>query len=181
MFRVVLPPSSGAHTAVSTAPGICHTVTAICRYRGRVGTGSSVLWVAYATHSTLELKCTAFFNWVLALHCWPIATTLIEFVAHEWRIRSMEFKESPYNGSRDAADEVGCRPHILLITLHRRIILVDGPDVLTRNVGNELPISPAKHPRTARISHRGRSLISRNPTSITVILTLRWDIPVVLS
>jgi hypothetical protein len=29
-------------------------VTAICRYRGRVGTGLSVLWVAYATRSTLE-------------------------------------------------------------------------------------------------------------------------------
>jgi hypothetical protein len=35
---------------VSTASGMCHTVTAICRYRGRVGTGLSVLWVAYATH-----------------------------------------------------------------------------------------------------------------------------------
>jgi hypothetical protein len=31
-------PSSGAHTTVSTASGICHAVTAICRYRGRVGT-----------------------------------------------------------------------------------------------------------------------------------------------
>jgi hypothetical protein len=32
-------PSSGAHTTVSTASGICHnTVTAIWRYRGRVGT-----------------------------------------------------------------------------------------------------------------------------------------------
>jgi hypothetical protein len=47
-------PSSGAHTTVSTASGICHTVTTICRYRGRVGTGLSVLWVAYATHSTLK-------------------------------------------------------------------------------------------------------------------------------
>jgi hypothetical protein len=36
-------PSSGAHTTVSTAYGICHIVTAICRYRGRVGTGLSVL------------------------------------------------------------------------------------------------------------------------------------------
>jgi hypothetical protein len=27
---------------------ICHAVTAVCRYRGRVGTGLSVLWVAYA-------------------------------------------------------------------------------------------------------------------------------------
>jgi hypothetical protein len=49
-------PSSGAHTTVSTASCICHNaVTGICRYRGRVGTGLSVLWVAYATHSTLKL------------------------------------------------------------------------------------------------------------------------------
>jgi hypothetical protein len=40
-------PSSRAHIPVSTASGICHTITAICRYRGRVGTGLSVLWVAY--------------------------------------------------------------------------------------------------------------------------------------
>jgi hypothetical protein len=39
-------PSSGAHTTVSTASGICHTVTVICRHRGRVRTGLSVLWVA---------------------------------------------------------------------------------------------------------------------------------------
>ena len=45
-------PSSGAQTTVTTASGICHTVTATCRYRGRVGTGLSVLWVAYATHNT---------------------------------------------------------------------------------------------------------------------------------
>jgi hypothetical protein len=30
---------------LSTASGICHTVTATCRYRGRVGTGLSVLWM----------------------------------------------------------------------------------------------------------------------------------------
>jgi hypothetical protein len=46
--------SSGAHITASTAYGICYTVTALCRYRGRVGTGLSVLWVAYATHSTLQ-------------------------------------------------------------------------------------------------------------------------------
>jgi hypothetical protein len=46
--------SSGAHTTVSTASGICRTVTAICRYRRRVGTGWSVLLLAYATHSTLK-------------------------------------------------------------------------------------------------------------------------------
>jgi hypothetical protein len=47
-------PASGAHTTVSTASGVCHTATAICRYRGRVGTSFSALWVAYATHSTLK-------------------------------------------------------------------------------------------------------------------------------
>ena len=37
-FGLYLHPSSGAQTTVSTAPGICHTFIAICRYRGRVGT-----------------------------------------------------------------------------------------------------------------------------------------------
>ena len=54
MFRWYHHPSSGAQTTVSTASGICHTVTAICCYRERVGTGLSVLWVAYATHSSLK-------------------------------------------------------------------------------------------------------------------------------
>jgi len=36
MFRVVHHPSSGAQTTVSTASCICHTVIAICRFRGRV-------------------------------------------------------------------------------------------------------------------------------------------------
>jgi len=35
-------PSSGAQTTVSTASGICHTVTATCRSRGRIETGLSV-------------------------------------------------------------------------------------------------------------------------------------------
>jgi hypothetical protein len=44
-FGWYLHSSSGAHTTVSTASVICHTVAAIWRYRGRVGTGLSVLWV----------------------------------------------------------------------------------------------------------------------------------------
>jgi hypothetical protein len=32
---------------VYTASGICHAIAAIRRYHGRVGTGLSVLWVAY--------------------------------------------------------------------------------------------------------------------------------------
>jgi hypothetical protein len=55
-------PSSGAHTTESTASGICHTVTAICRFRGRVGTGLSVLWVAYATHSSVVYCVVGNFN-----------------------------------------------------------------------------------------------------------------------
>jgi hypothetical protein len=34
-------------TTVSAASGICHTVTAICRYHGRVGTRLNVLWVVF--------------------------------------------------------------------------------------------------------------------------------------
>ena len=43
-FGWYLHPSSGAHTTVSTPSGICHAVTTTYRYRGRVGTGLSVLW-----------------------------------------------------------------------------------------------------------------------------------------
>jgi hypothetical protein len=45
-------PSSGGHTTVSTASGICHTVTAICRYQlEELETDLSVLWVAIAFHA----------------------------------------------------------------------------------------------------------------------------------
>jgi len=52
-------PSSGAQTTVSIASGICHTVTAICCYRGRVGTGLSVLCfvvggVSHRQHNTTQ-------------------------------------------------------------------------------------------------------------------------------
>ena len=48
-FGWYIHPSSVAQTTVSTASGNCHTVTAICCYRGRGGTGLNVLWVACAT------------------------------------------------------------------------------------------------------------------------------------
>jgi hypothetical protein len=47
-FGWYLHPSSGAHTTVSTASGICHTVTATCRYRGGVGT--AVGWRYHSKH-----------------------------------------------------------------------------------------------------------------------------------
>jgi hypothetical protein len=37
-FGLYHHPSSEAQTTVTTVSGICHTVTAICRYRERVGT-----------------------------------------------------------------------------------------------------------------------------------------------
>jgi hypothetical protein len=37
-------PSSGAQTTVSTASGICHTVTATCRYSGRYGNIISLIF-----------------------------------------------------------------------------------------------------------------------------------------
>jgi hypothetical protein len=55
-LETVLHVSGGTSTiirstkTVSTASGICHTVIATCRC---CRTGLSVLWVAYATHSTL--------------------------------------------------------------------------------------------------------------------------------
>ena len=53
-FGWYLHTSSRAQTTVSTASGIYRNVIATCRFRGRVTTGLSVLWVAYATHSTLK-------------------------------------------------------------------------------------------------------------------------------
>ena len=52
MFRVVPSPIIRSANNCIYSIWYCHAVTAICRYRWRVGTGLSVLWVPYATHST---------------------------------------------------------------------------------------------------------------------------------
>jgi hypothetical protein len=72
-----LHPSLEAHTTVSTASGICHTVTAIWRYRGRVGTGLSVLWVAY----DINKLCNVVSWWIY------IGILLAHPVVHISRIR----------------------------------------------------------------------------------------------
>jgi hypothetical protein len=74
-FGWYLHPSPGAHTTVSTATGICHTVTATCRYRGRVGTGLSVLWVAYATHCTLSYAFMTHCKLCAPIYVFPIILT----------------------------------------------------------------------------------------------------------
>jgi len=56
-------PSSGAQTTVSTASAVCHTVTAVCRYCGRV---------AYATHSTLTPVPTLPRQRQMAVTVWQI-------------------------------------------------------------------------------------------------------------
>jgi hypothetical protein len=58
VFGWYFHPSPGAHTTVSTASGICHTVTVICRYRGRVGTGLSVLWVGGWMDTDIDIFIT---------------------------------------------------------------------------------------------------------------------------
>jgi len=60
-FEWYLHPSSGAHT--STAFGICHTITATCRYLGRDGTkiaeGSN-----YGVTNTKCCRCMCSWWWV---------------------------------------------------------------------------------------------------------------------
>jgi hypothetical protein len=45
MFRAVLPIIRNANNYLKHLV-ICHTVTSTCRFRGKVGTGLSVLWMA---------------------------------------------------------------------------------------------------------------------------------------
>ena len=51
---------------LSTSSGICNIFTAICRYRGRVGTGLSVLWVAYEVLLFLSYSLGS----VVSLYMW---------------------------------------------------------------------------------------------------------------
>jgi len=47
MFRVVSPHINRSTHNCITVSGTCQTVTATCRYCGRVGTGLSVVWEMY--------------------------------------------------------------------------------------------------------------------------------------
>jgi hypothetical protein len=50
-------PTSGAHTTISTTSGICHTVTAICSYRGGVGTCNSSTIAADSNDGVTNTRC----------------------------------------------------------------------------------------------------------------------------
>jgi hypothetical protein len=82
-------PSSSAHTTVSTASGICHTVTAICRYRGRVGTGLSLLWVADVNKMCNVASCWIYIGILLGanriLHIIRIRVNIIRQMNADWR------------------------------------------------------------------------------------------------
>jgi hypothetical protein len=85
-------PSSEAHTTTSTASGICHTIIAICRYRGRVGTGLSVLWVAYALkYHPKHIEHFPDINKLCNIaSCWIyeyIGILLVHYILHISRIR----------------------------------------------------------------------------------------------
>jgi hypothetical protein len=71
-FRWYLHPSSGAHTSVSTASGICQTDTATCRYRGRVGTGSSSSTIAaYSSNGVINTTAVSRYNKLCNIaSCW---------------------------------------------------------------------------------------------------------------
>ena len=58
-FGWYLNPSSGTHTTVSTASGTCQTVTATCRYHGRVGTAFIQLknMIKYIMYLTFRGPC----------------------------------------------------------------------------------------------------------------------------
>jgi len=91
-------PSSGPQTTVSTASGICHTVIAICRYRGRVGTGLSVLWVAYASHSTLKPVPTLPRYRQIAITVWQIPDAVDTVVCAPddgWRYHPKHVEQFP--------------------------------------------------------------------------------------
>jgi hypothetical protein len=81
MFRVVPSPSSGAQITVSIASGICHVVTAICCYHGRVVTGLSVLWVA-CVYLSMDDACKLF---AVLKSSMPIRT--VEFMHNMFVIR----------------------------------------------------------------------------------------------
>jgi hypothetical protein len=100
-------PSSGAHTTVSTASGICHTVTAICRYRGRDGTGLSVLWVAYCwqydNSRCRRYSCLRSWWWVMVnpkqcnvASSWIYIRILLRWT-DPWTLKYRVFQKELYN------------------------------------------------------------------------------------
>jgi len=62
-FGWYLHPSSGAHTAVSTAFDTCQTVIATCRYRGGVGTGVPATDSSYGLISARCCRDSCMCSW----------------------------------------------------------------------------------------------------------------------
>ena len=56
-------------TTVTTASGNRYTVTVVCCYRGRVGTGLCVLWVAYATHNSSTIAADSSYGVTVTRGC----------------------------------------------------------------------------------------------------------------
>jgi hypothetical protein len=63
-FRVVPPPIiRSANNCIYSIWYLSHTANAICRYRGRVWTALSVLWLAYVTQFFSSGDCSTCFGW----------------------------------------------------------------------------------------------------------------------
>ena len=76
-FGWYLHPSSGAHTTVSTASGICHTVTDYCRCRGSVGTAvpPPIIRSAYNCIYTIWYWSHRYCFLPLSWKCWDCGTS----------------------------------------------------------------------------------------------------------
>jgi hypothetical protein len=85
-------PSSGAHTPVSTAPGICHTVTAICRYQlepcshkqcshKRRRSLFCVRWISSRITRDKYVKCS--FRICARMLAWPCLSFCLHAINHE--------------------------------------------------------------------------------------------------
>ena len=73
-------PSSEAQTTVTTASGICRSVTAACCYRARVGTGSNCPTIAAGSNNgKTNTRCCSYsclrFWWWVVISCHSVTAT----------------------------------------------------------------------------------------------------------
>jgi hypothetical protein len=150
MFCVVIPPIIRSAYNCIYRSGICHTVTSICRYRGRVGTGLSVLWVAYATHSTLKPVPNKMCN---AASCWIYVGILLAHpILHISRIR-VKFRFQADNNRNYLVTEKKCTlfllnkslPSSVLVQKFRTTHMIVDVGVKARSTMISLEFRPEPH------------------------------------
>jgi tRNA pseudouridine-54 N-methylase len=102
---------------LSTASGICHTVTAICRYRGRAGTGLSVLYVTHTiqpdAHTHIKLHGVTYRK-----------TVILTKISIFQSLLYCSFDERSQNFAKEESDARRIQP-TLQYTERRRAVSVD--------------------------------------------------------